>query len=127
MPYLKNILIAVTLTASLASVASAETTIIRSRVLVSPQDSTQTKTYKIIGPDSVEYVVQAPDTEVQKLVKEIQTTPSEELEFQGRTVQENGVNKFIVTSWQKSTSTTTTEDGRGSMTTTRTQETTTTK
>jgi hypothetical protein len=89
-----------TVVASLAfagAAFAATTTTIESKVTVVPPAGTEkVVTYKVTGPDKTEYVLDAPEAEVEKLVKVVEANPETVVKFDG-TIEGK---TFKVTKWE---------------------------
>ncbi len=94
--------------------AQAETRIIESRV-PPPAGSTQTTTtYKVVGPNQVEYILDAPPQEIATITKTIEQTPNAVIRFEGETIE--GARPMLrVSRWHRETQTT--SDSAGNVTT----------
>lgn len=90
-------------------------------VAVPPTDSSVTTSYKIYGPNRVEYIIDAPPAEVSRLAEAVRTNPDVVMRFQGDIV-EGPVRRFKVRSWSNNTQTHTETDMWGNKTTTTTTE-----
>ena len=90
-------------------------------VAVPPPAGVTTYSYKIYGPDKVEYVLDAPPAEAARLAEVVRTNPNVVMKFQGDVV-EGPVRRFKVRSWSNNTETHTETDMWGNKTTTTTTE-----
>ncbi len=114
-----NIIIATVLLALFSAVnaiGEVHSKVIESRITSVPSEDKVTRsfTYKIYGPDKVEYFVEGSKTEVDRLAELVQSDPSAVVRFQGEVVE--GPRKtFRITRWEKTT--TRTSDSAGSTTT----------
>ena len=119
--------IAVTSLGLSRSVAFAEmqTTTIESRVVAVPSSpSSTTTTYKIFGPNQVEYVIEGTPDQVAELTSQLQKNPSTVVHCEGNVV-DGPTKSFHVSKWQEVRTTQTVSSGPSETVKTTTTETTT--
>lgn len=107
-----------------AALAGVETSVVESKVTVIPAPQEKVTTYKIFGPDKIEYVLEGPPSEITRLSEIVKTNPETVVRFEGDYV--SGPQKvFRLKKWSNNTETKT--DGWGNKTTTTTHTETTTE
>ena len=92
--------------AATAFAAVTETTI-ESRVYVEQAPGSDIKIMKIMGPDKIEYRIEAPQAEVQRLTTFIAANPNTIVNFKGEVLDERGIRVFRINNWEKTETTTT--------------------
>jgi hypothetical protein len=109
-------LIAISLAFGANALAATTTTTIESSVILdSPTGPATERIVRITGPDKIEYRVQAPATEIERLSNMVRDNPKVVLSFNGDIETINGVRTFRVDNWKKveTTTTKTTTDNAG--------------
>ena len=76
-------------------------------VIDNPMAPLNQQVIKIVGPDQIEYRVQAPLSEVERLTLLLKNNPHTVVRFNGEVIDENGNRMFKVKDWTKTETTTT--------------------
>jgi hypothetical protein len=98
-----------------AVLALSEVTTVESRVISGPAAGSTDYTYMINGPGNVQYRIEAPPSEVQRIHTYIQSNPEAVVKFSGSVEDMDGTKVFKVSKWEETSHTTktTTTDSNG--------------